>query len=185
MTDVEPAQDFAGAPDGYERLWVPHRLAYVNGPHNDDTSGAPDSAQACPFCEAPHKSDEDALIVARGELVYALLNLFPYNSGHILVCPYRHIADYTELTPEETVEFSQFTQHAMRALREARHPQGFNLGINQGAVAGAGIAAHLHQHVIPRWIGDSNFFPIVAQTRALPELLSDTRASIAGAWESV
>jgi ATP adenylyltransferase len=111
-----------------------------------------------------------------------VLNLYPYNSGHLMTVPYRHVADYPELDETETVELAQFTQHAMQVIREVMAPHGFNLGINQGPVAGAGIAAHLHQHVVPRWGGDTNFMPIVGQTRVLPELLADARRSIAQAW---
>ncbi|MDR1823790.1 MAG: HIT domain-containing protein [Bifidobacteriaceae bacterium] len=175
---LEPADQFAAVPDGFERLWVPHRSAYVGGAARPATG----DAAACPFCQAPAGSDEDKLIVARGQHVYVLLNLFPYNPGHLLVCPYRHVADLTDLTEAEAQELMAFTITAMKALRVARQPQGFNLGVNQGAVGGAGIAAHLHQHVVPRWLGDSNFFPIVAQTRALPELLDKTRADVAAAW---
>jgi len=143
---------------------------------------AHDAEHECPFCAAPKKSDQDGLIVARGTLVYAVLNLFPYNSGHLMVCPYRHVPDYTDLTADEVAEFGDFTQRAMTALRAAMAPHGFNLGMNQGHVAGAGIAAHLHQHLVPRWGGDTNFMPIVGHTRVLPQLLEDARRSIASAW---
>jgi ATP adenylyltransferase len=111
-----------------------------------------------------------------------VLNLYPYNSGHMMVLPYRHVSDYTDLDDAETVELAAMTQTAMRTARAAYAPAGFNLGINQGEVAGAGIAAHLHQHVVPRWPGDSNFLPVVAQTKSLPELLGDTRRRLAEAW---
>ena len=111
-----------------------------------------------------------------------ILNLFPYNSGHLLVCPYRHVADYTDLTDEEVAEVAELTRTAMRVVREVSAPAGFNLGMNQGDIAGAGIAAHLHQHVVPRWKGDANFLPIIARTKALPILLGDTRAQFAQAW---
>lgn len=120
--------------------------------------------------------------MARGEHAYVLLNLFPYNSGHLLVCPYRHIPLYDEATPEEVAEVGSLTQTAMRVVRSVSNNDGFNLGMNQGAVAGAGIAAHLHQHVVPRWATDANFFPIIARTKALPQLLGDVRASLASAW---
>jgi ATP adenylyltransferase len=178
-SEVETEGGFAGSPDGFGRLWTPHRLAYIKGenkPSHDEAGGE------CPFCAAPGRSDEDGLIVARGDHVYAVLNLYPYNSGHLMTVPYRHVADYPELTAEETQELAQFTQQAMLALRRAVAPHGFNLGINQGPVAGAGIAAHLHQHVVPRWGGDTNFMPVVGRTRVLPQLLSDARAEIAAAW---
>jgi ATP adenylyltransferase len=138
--------------------------------------------EECPFCTAPERSDDDALIVARGTLVYAVLNLYPYNSGHLMVVPYRHVPDYTDLTTDETAEFAAFTQRAMAVVREAMGSHGFNIGMNQGTVAGAGIAAHLHQHVVPRWGGDTNFMPIVAHTRVLPQLLAEARELLAAAW---
>ncbi|GHD39758.1 hypothetical protein GCM10008097_02920 [Mycetocola manganoxydans] len=127
-------------------------------------------------------SDEDGLIVARGKHAYVLLNLFPYNSGHLLVCPYRHIPTYDQATPEEVAEIGELTQTAMRVVRSVSKNDGFNIGMNQGIVAGAGIAGHLHQHVVPRWAQDSNFLPIIAKTKALPQLLGDVRAAIADAW---
>jgi ATP adenylyltransferase len=165
--------------DAFDRLWTPHRMAYIQG------EGKPaDSAEGagCPFCRAPTLGDAEGLIVARGTAVYAVLNLYPYNAGHLMVCPYRHVADYTELTGEELVELAEFTQHAMRTLRTVAGPHGFNVGLNQGPVAGAGIAAHLHQHVVPRWGGDSNFMPVIARTKVLPQLLADTRELVAAAW---
>ncbi|MFI5061372.1 MAG: HIT family protein [Actinomycetales bacterium] len=164
-----------GVPDEFQRLWTPHRMVYIQHgqqPGKDD----------CPFCVAPTMSDEDALIVARGEHAYVLLNLFPYNSGHLLVCPYRHVALYDEATPEEVDEIGSLTQTAMRVIRGVSHNDGFNLGMNQGAIAGAGIAEHLHQHVVPRWAQDANFLPIIAKTKALPQLLGEVREAIAGAW---
>ncbi len=177
MTSVEP-QHGVGSPDGFQRLWTPHRLAYIQ---TGDTSG--DQADGgCAFCSIPARDDEDGLIVRRGEVAYAVLNLFPYNPGHLLVCPYRHVADFTDLTVEEVAEVGTLTQQAMATIRVASAPRGFNLGVNQGEVAGAGIAAHLHEHVVPRWGGDANFMPIVAQTKVLPQLLRDTRDTLASGW---
>ncbi|MDR1833862.1 MAG: HIT domain-containing protein [Propionibacteriaceae bacterium] len=175
---AEREADFAGAPDGFERLWTPYRMVYIEG----GGKPADGSAGECPFCKAPGGSDEEGLIVHRGVYCYAVLNLFPYAPGHLLVCPYRHVSDYTDLTWEETDEFSKLTAEAMRVVRAVSKPAGFNIGMNQGQVAGAGIAAHLHQHVVPRWLGDANFFPIIAQTKALPQLLGETRGRIAEAW---
>jgi ATP adenylyltransferase len=178
---TESSGDFAGDPDGFGRLWTPHRMVYIKGegkPTHDD------AGEDCPFCLAPTRSDEDGLIVARGDTVYAVLNLYPYNSGHLMTVPYRHLADYPDLDAAETLELARFTQRAMRVIRSVMAPHGFNLGINQGPIAGAGIAAHLHQHVVPRWGGDTNFMPVVAQTRVLPQLLADARAELAGAWGS-
>ncbi len=177
-----PPDGAVGVPDSFERLWTPHRRAYIGG---QDKPTGPGPDDGCPFCAAPRRSDADGLIIARGERVYAVLNLYPYNSGHVLVCPYRHLADYDGLDAAETAEFAAFTQTAMRALRSGSSPQGFNLGMNQGAVAGAGIAAHLHQHVVPRWGGDANFMPVIGRTRVLPDLLRETRAMLAAAWTEV
>jgi ATP adenylyltransferase len=161
--------------DGFERLWTPHRLTYIK-------HGQQPPDDECPFCLAPEKSDEDGLIVYRGNLGYALLNLFPYNTGHLLVCPYRHVATFDEATPAEVAEIGAITQMAMRVLKATLGPHGFNIGMNQGQIAGAGIASHLHQHIVPRWSADSNFFPIIAQTKALPALLGDVRSNLANAW---
>ena len=111
-----------------------------------------------------------------------MLNLYPYAAGHLMVCPYRHMADYTDVTDEESVEIGALTRTAMRVIRAVSHAEGFNIGMNQGVAGGAGIRAHLHQHVVPRWVGDSNFMPIIGRTKTLPELLQDTRALLAGAW---
>jgi ATP adenylyltransferase len=169
-------QEGVGTPDGFQRLWMPHRMAYVKGENK------PGESEECPFCRIPRLSDADGLIVARGVLVYAVLNLYPYNSGHLIAVPYRHVADYTELDDKETAELADFTKRAMTALRSASAAQGFNIGMNMGGVAGAGIAAHLHQHVVPRWGGDANFMPIIGQTKVLPQLLADTRELLAAAW---
>lgn len=170
-----PSSEFGGVPDGFQRLWTPHRMAYIQ-------AGADAMRAACPFCAAPEKSDADGLIVHRGATAYVLLNLFPYNSGHLLVCPYRHVATYDQATPGETQEIAELTQTAMRVLRTVSRCDGFNIGMNQGAVAGAGVDEHLHQHVVPRWASDANFFPIIARTKALPQLLGDVRETLAAAW---
>ncbi|HEY8373525.1 MAG TPA: HIT domain-containing protein [Pseudonocardiaceae bacterium] len=174
-------QDGVGVPDALQRLWTPHRMAYIRG-ENKPSDG---QSTGCPFCRVIDLDDTDGLIIARGRLVYAVLNLYPYNPGHLMLLPYRHVADYTDLTPEETVELAEFTQRAMRALRLASEPHGFNIGMNQGAVAGAGIAAHLHQHVVPRWGGDANFMPVIGQTKVLPQLLGETRELLAQAWQKL
>jgi ATP adenylyltransferase len=166
----------AGLADAFARLYTPHRMAYIKG---EGKGGG------CPFCEIPALADEDGLIVARGVLAYAVLNLYPYNSGHLMLVPFRHVASYDELTVEEAAEVGALTQHALRTLRHATGAQGFNVGMNLGVVGGAGIAAHLHQHVVPRWGGDTNFMPVVGHTKVLPQLLPDTRALLARAWAEV
>lgn len=179
--ESEDPDHMPGEPDSYERLWTPHRMVYIRGGDKPADSAA---GLQCPFCRAHTLADDTGLVVARGELVYAVLNLYPYNPGHLMVCPYRHVADYTDLTVDETHELAAMTQTAMRVMREVSAPHGFNLGMNQGDIAGAGIAGHLHQHVVPRWSGDANFLPIIARTKALPELLGDTRDKLAAAWPS-
>ncbi|POH73665.1 HIT family protein [Arthrobacter glacialis] len=176
----EPVVDnfeLPGVPDAFQRLWTPHRLAYVKG-GQDHVTGS----HNCPFCEAPSRSDEDSLIVHRGELAFVVLNLYPYNPGHLLVCPYRHVPDYTDLTLAETAEFAALTQQGMQVMRAVSNPSGFNLGMNQGVTGGAGIAAHLHQHIVPRWGGDGNFMPIIAGTKAITQTLDDVRQQVSAAW---
>ncbi|MBW3086317.1 AP-4-A phosphorylase [Austwickia sp. TVS 96-490-7B] len=177
VTDAAPESDFTRVDDGFQRLWTPHRMAYISGERP-----SADAGEGCPFCAAPGKDDADGLIVHRGRSCFVVMNLFPYNPGHVLICPYRHVASYIDLTVAETAEFADLTQRAVRALQRSSRPQGFNLGMNQGSVAGAGVAAHLHQHVVPRWGGDANFLPIIAQTKALPTLLEDARRSLVENW---
>lgn len=172
-------QDGVGVPDDLERLWTPHRLAYIKG-ENKPTDA---SSEECPFCRVPRLDDEAGLVVHRGEASFVVLNLYPYSPGHLMVCPYRHVPDYTLLDDAETVEIAAFTKRAMAVVREVSGTHGFNIGMNQGAVAGAGIAAHLHQHVVPRWGGDQNFMPIIGRTRTLAQLLTDTRSLLADAWQ--
>lgn len=173
---LEHAADFAAVPDAFQRLWTPHRLVYIQ-------HGQQPSEDQCPFCIGPSLSDEQSLIVYRGKTSYVLLNLFPYNSGHLLVCPYRHIPTYELATPEEVAEIGALTQKAMEVLKRVSKAHGFNIGMNQGEVAGAGIAGHLHQHIVPRWRNDANFFPIIAETKALPKLLSQVREELAAGWQ--
>lgn len=165
--------------DSWDRLWTPHRIAYIKGenrpPHQE-------AGEDCPFCRAPGIDDADGLIVRRGESAYVVMNLYPYNTGHMLVCPYRHVPDYTDLDAAEIAEIGALTQQAMATVRVVSGAHGFNIGMNQGAVAGAGIVGHLHQHVVPRWGGDINFMPLIGQTKTMPQLLEDTRALIAAGW---
>jgi ATP adenylyltransferase len=168
---LEP-MDGVGTPDGFRRLWTPHRLAYIK----DAGDGG------CPFCRIPGLPDDEGLVVARGESVYAVLNLHPYNPGHLMVLPYRHVAELEDLTPAESGELMRFTQQAVRTMRQVAAPHAFNVGINLGTVAGGSLAEHLHQHVVPRWGGDSNFIAVIGQTKVIPQLLSETRALLAEAW---
>ena len=168
----------AGMPDGWQRLWAPHRLDYLRG-ENRPLEG---NDVACPFCRIPTLSDEEGLIVARGTHAYAVMNLYPYNPGHLLICAFRHVADLTDLSDEERHEITDMTSHAMRVIRKVSKADGFNLGMNQGAISGAGVAEHIHQHVVPRWSGDANFMPIIGKTKVMPQLLTMTRDELAAAW---
>jgi ATP adenylyltransferase len=154
-------------------------MAYIRGENKPAT---PAPGEDCPFCRAPSADPDEGLVVARGARCFVVLNRYPYNAGHLMVCPYRHEPDYIGLDADEVAEFTSLTRTAIDVLTTVSRPQGFNIGMNQGGVAGAGIAAHLHQHIVPRWGGDTNFMPVVAQTRVLPELLADTRRLLADAW---
>lgn len=173
MSD-QPVQTGIGSPDALERLWAPYRMAYIR-------SAAAATDQACPFCEIPART-EDGLVLARGEAAYVVLNLHPYNPGHLMVVPYRHVARLEELTLAESGEVTALTQDAIRVLRRVSAPDGFNVGLNLGSVAGGSLADHLHQHVVPRWTGDANFMTVIGQTKTLPQLLADTRDLLAEAW---
>ena len=169
----------AGMPDPWQRLWAPHRMEYLAG----ENRPMPGNDVPCPFCRIPTMEDREGLIVARGSTAYVVMNLYPYNAGHLLVCSFRHVADLTELTDLERNEIFELTSHAMRTLRKVSNASGFNLGMNQAAVSGAGVAAHIHQHVVPRWAGDANFMPIIGQTKVLPQLLAQTRDDLAAGWD--
>ena len=153
------------------RLWAPWRMAYVGA----DSGSRP----TCIFCaKAAEDRDEENLIVARGSTCFALLNLYPYNTGHLMIAPYAHAPSIQELNVETLTEIMTLAQRLLGALQEALNPQGFNLGINQGAIAGAGIADHAHMHIVPRWNGDTNFMPVVADVKVMPELLATTYQKI-------
>lgn len=171
----------AGDPDRLQRLWTPYRMSYIA-----EASTAPAGTQDAhghPFLDIPKKSDEDGLVVARGDTVYAVLNLYPYNPGHLLVVPYRQVAELEDLTAAEAAELMSFTQQAIRVLKKVSRPRGFNVGLNLGGVAGGSLADHLHQHIVPRWGGDANFITVVGGVKVMPQLLRDTRALLAAAWK--
>jgi ATP adenylyltransferase len=153
-----------------ERLWTPWRMEYIKGTQGDD---------GCIFCALPSSGEDEAsLILGRGRLAFIILNKFPYNPGHLMVVPFRHIAGYEELTSDEHGEITSLTARAMEALKAAYAPHGYNIGINQGRVAGAGIVDHIHLHVVPRWGGDTNFMTSVAEVKVLPEALDETYAKL-------
>lgn len=161
--------------DSFERLWTPHRMAYIKPDQPVD--------EGCPFCVIPTREGE-TLVVARGEATYAVLNLHPYNPGHLMVLPYRHVADLENLTPEESGELMAMTQAAIRSIRSVANPEAFNVGLNLGRVAGGSLADHLHQHVVPRWGGDANFITVVGGTKTLPQLLQDTADLLRENWNA-
>jgi ATP adenylyltransferase len=162
--------------DRLERLWAPHRMAYVTGEETQPDPGV------CPFCRIPGLDDKDGLVVARADEVYAVLNNHPYNPGHLMVVPYRHVAELEDLTEAETHGLAELTRQAVVAIKKASSPHGFNVGLNLGGVAGGSLADHLHQHVVPRWGGDANFMTVVGNTKVIPQLLGDTRDLLAEAW---
>ena len=167
-----------GEADHLERLWTPYRMTYLaEGPLKDDK---PSSTQ--PFTDIPTLPDEDGLVVARGEYVYAVLNLYPYNPGHLMVVPYRRFSEMEDLTESESAELMAFIQKAIRVIKAVSHPHGFNVGLNLGSSAGGSLAEHLHVHVVPRWSGDANFITIVGDSKVIPQLLRDTRALLAAEW---
>jgi len=135
--------------------------------------------------EAPRHSDEDSLIIARGETVYALLNLYPYNSGHLMVVPYRKVAELEALTEQETAELMVFAKRAVKTLKRVSRPEAINVGLNLGKASGGSVGDHLHLHVVPRWAGDSNFMTVLAGTKVLPQLLSQTRELLAEGWAEI
>jgi ATP adenylyltransferase len=150
-----------------ERLWTPWRREYIESVGQD--------AEGCIFCDKPSAGDDEATyILARSDLAFAMLNAYPYNPGHLLVAPFRHVGDLEEVDTGELSEMSGLLQRAITAMKEAARPHGFNLGMNLGRVAGAGIPGHLHWHLVPRWDGDTNFMPLIGETKVLAELLSDT-----------
>jgi ATP adenylyltransferase len=168
-----------GESDHLQRLWTPYRMSYLaEGPLKQENSHRPQ-----PFSDIPQLPDEDGLVVARGELVYAVLNLYPYNPGHLMVVPYRRVSELEDLTDKETAELMAFTQKAIRVIKNVSRPHGFNVGLNLGASAGGSLAEHLHVHVVPRWGGDANFITIIGDSKVIPQLLRDTRRLLATEWE--
>jgi ATP adenylyltransferase len=168
-------------PDAWSRLWAPHRESYLAG----ENRPLPNNDVPCPFCRIPTLDDAEGLIVARGKHAYVVMNLYPYNAGHVLVCTYRHVADLTDLETEERNELLELSAHVMKVMRKVSGAQGFNLGMNQGSISGAGIADHIHQHIVPRWSGDANFMPVIGKTKVISQLLQETRNALAESWNLV
>ena len=167
-----------GEPDHLQRLWTPYRMNYLAEAPMKGGSAA--STQ--PFTDIPTLNDEDGLLVARGELVYVVLNLYPYNPGHSMVVPYRRVSELEDLTDAESAELMAFTQKVIRVIKSVSQPHGFNVGLNLGSSAGGSLAEHLHMHVVPRWSGDANFITIIGGSKVVPQLLRDTRELLAAEW---
>ncbi len=153
-----------------ETLWAPWRMAYITGPREG----------GCVLCEKAAGTDDPAnLVLARGRWAYVLMNLYPYNNGHLLVAPYRHCDRLADLSPDELLDVMRWVQRSEVLLREELRPDGFNIGLNLGKVAGAGMEEHLHLHLVPRWNGDTNFMPVIGETKVMPEYLAATYAKLA------
>jgi ATP adenylyltransferase len=155
------------------QLWAPWRLEYVQ---------SAEEQPGCVFCLARDGEDEERLVVRRSERALVLLNRFPYSSGHLMVAPARHVGELASLEDEEALDIHRLATQALEALGRTFSPDGFNLGWNLGRVAGAGVVDHVHLHVVPRWAGDTNFMPVLADVKVLPEHLITTRAKLADAW---
>jgi ATP adenylyltransferase len=158
-----------------EQLWAPWRLEYIR---------SADEQPGCVFCRAASADDETGLVVHRGERAFVLLNKYPYASGHLMVAPYRHVGELGSLSDEEALELHRLVSTGVAVLAQTMQPQGYNLGWNLGRIAGAGVVDHVHEHVVPRWAGDTNFMPVLADVKVLPEHLDETRRRLAAAWPS-
>ena len=167
-----------GEQDHLQRLWTPYRMNYLAEAPMKGDNGKTEQ----PFTDIPYLSDEEGLVVARGELVYAVLNLYPYNPGHLMVVPYRRVSELEDLTDAESAELMTFTQKAIRVIKNVSRPHGFNVGLNLGTSAGGSLAEHLHVHVVPRWGGDANFITIIGGSKVIPQLLRETRQLLATEW---
>ena len=177
-----------GDPDRLARLWAPYRSSYITQmPAGEETGEAEGSSRSTGdlFLDIPEMSDEDGLIVARGETVYAVCNLYPYNAGHLMVVPYRKVAELEELTDAETAELMAFAKRAVKTLKRVSKPEAINVGLNLGKASGGSVGDHLHLHVVPRWAGDANFMTVIGGTKVLPQLLRETRALLAEGWREV
>jgi ATP adenylyltransferase len=162
------------------RIWAPWRLAYVK-------DASKDIEEECIFCAFPADGpdrDEENLIVHRGEKTFVILNKFPYTNGHMMIAPYEHVGAIPDIDAETIAEMMKFAQQGMRKLEEVYAPHGYNAGFNQGKVAGAGVEHHIHMHVVPRWGGDTNFMPVLADTRVMPQSLEDSYAALKGGFSS-
>jgi ATP adenylyltransferase len=158
------------------RIWAPWRLAYVK-------DASKDIEEECIFCAKPAQDDDEAnLIVHRGVSAFVILNLYPYTNGHLMVAPFEHIGRIQDIAPETTAEMMALAQRAMSHLEDVYSPHGYNVGFNQGRVAGAGVEHHIHMHVVPRWGGDTNFMPVISDTKVMPQTIEQSYAALKGAF---
>lgn len=157
-----------------DHLYTPWRMAYIRGEKKP--------VEGCVFCNAVQQTDDEALIVARSRHVFVIINRYPYNNGHLMVVPYEHVASQEVLSDEALLDLMQTTNRAIAALRQLYNPTAFNLGANLGQAAGAGIAEHFHQHIVPRWNGDANFMSVVGNTRVVPDTLDNTYRELKAIW---
>ena len=159
------------------RIWAPWRLAYVK-------DASKDIEEECIFCAKPAQDDDEGnLIVHRGERAFVILNLYPYTNGHLMVAPFEHIGRFQEIPAETTAEMNALAQRSMEILEGVYGPEGFNLGINQGRIAGAGVEGHIHLHVVPRWAGDNNYMPVIADTKVMPQSLEESYDALTGGFQ--
>ena len=175
--ELESPHDFARVDDGFERLWTPHRMAYINGERPTEHAG-----EGCPFCSVTAKNDAEGLIVHRGESCYVVMNLFPYNPGHAMVAPVAHVPGLEALDDAQTTLLMRGVRRTIDVLRGTLKPEGFNVGVNMGRAAGAGIPDHVHFHVVPRWNGDTNFMPVIDDVKVVNEALTQTAAKLREAF---
>ncbi|MDO4908398.1 MAG: HIT domain-containing protein [Corynebacterium sp.] len=178
MKEPEYTDTGIGTPDRLERLWAPYRMNYIakgaqteEGPKDGD-----------PFLRVPKMSDREGLIVARAKTCYVVLNLYPYNPGHLLVVPFRQVAELEDLTQEESQEIFALAQACIRVIKHVSAPHAFNVGFNLGKPSGGSVGEHLHMHIVPRWTGDANFMTIIDGVKVLPQKLRDTRELLAQGW---
>jgi ATP adenylyltransferase len=163
--------------NGFAHVWAPWRMEYIRMPEEEKPKG-------CIFCTKPKDDkDEDDLILYRGQHVFVIMNRYPYNNGHLMVVPYRHLQDYNDLTKDELMEMANVTQMTIDILKKNMSPQGFNVGFNLGESAGAGIAEHIHQHIVPRWTGDTNFMPVICNTKVMVDGLNECWMALKKAFD--
>ena len=157
-------------------LWAPWRIEYIRSPKHD----------GCIFCDFPRENrDRERLILYRGEKAFIIMNNYPYNPGHVMIAPYRHVGRWEDLTDEELLEIMKLSQLMIKALKRVMNPHGFNMGVNLGRVAGAGIDDHVHLHIVPRWNGDTNFMPVIADTKVIPESLEEAYDELKAAIDEI